>query len=509
MFDLFRSRDKAVRIMLGAILGVVALSMVTYLIPGGWMNSGGGTSTDSNVIATVGEYTVTTEQAQRVLGNLTRGRSLPPEMLAMYAPQMINNLIGERAMAYEAKRLGFEASEADTVESVRKSLPPQLFKDGKLVSKDLYSQVLAEQGLTIEQFENEASIQVLINRLRDYVAASVVVSPLEVEQEYRKRNEKSKVDYVLMPVAKYTAEAQASDAELKSYFDKHRADYQLPAKKSLGVLVIDPANVMSEIQPTDAELQSLYRSSPDKFQLPERVKIRHILLKSDASNDKEVKAKIDDLEKQLKGGADFAELAKKVSQDPGSATKGGDLDYVVRGQTVKEFEAAAFSLPVNQISEPVKTTYGYHILQVQEKQPARTIGFDEARPVLIGQIRQRKMNDLLQGAEDKAVAALRKDPSHPELAAADSHAQLFNVASFAPGDPIPGVGMEKEVDTAIVTLKKGQISPPVVLKGNKIVIADVLDEVARAPRDVRRCSGADSHQDQRRKAATGVDREGE
>ena len=481
MFDLFRSRDKAVRIMLGVILGVVALSMITYLIPGGWLGQGGDAPADTTVIATVGDYSVTTQEAQRVLGNMLRGRNLPPQIISMYAPQMINNLIGERAMAYEAKRLGFESSEADTADSIRRSLPPQLFKDGKLVSKDVYASFLAEQGMSIDEFERDAAQQVLISRLRDYIAAGVVVSPLEVEQEYHKRNDKVKVDYVLMPQAKYAAEAQASDAELKAYFDKHRADYQLPEKKSLAVLVIDPQTVQKEINPTDAELQAIYRSSPDKFQVQERVKVRHILLKSDANNDKEIKAKIDDIEKQLKAGADFAELAKKNSQDPGSAAKGGDLDWVTRGQTVKEFEAAAFSLPLNQISQPIKTTYGYHILEVTAKEPARTIGFEEAKPVLIGLYQQRKVNDLLQASEDKAVAALRKDPAHPEKAAEESKAQIYNKPDYSPGDPIPGVGQEKDVDAALAGLKKGQVSSPVVLKGNRIVIADVLDVAAARP----------------------------
>ena len=480
MFDLFRSRDKAVRIMLGAILGVVALSMVTYLIPGGWLG-GNGASTDSNVIATVGDYTVTAQDAQRVISNMTRGRNLPPEILSMYAPQMVNNLINERAMAYEAKRMGFRSNDADTAEAVRRALPPQIFKDGKLISKDIYAQVLAEQGLTIEQFESEAAQQVIVNRLRDYVAASIVVSPLEVEQEYRHRNEKTKVDYVLMPTAKYTNEAQVSDAELRAFFDKHRADYQIPEKKSLAVLLIDPDKLQADINPSDAELQALYRAMPDKFQVPERVKVRHILLRSDANNDKEVKAKIDDLEKQLKAGADFAELAKKNSQDPGSASKGGDLDWVVKGQTVKEFEAAAFSLPINQVSQPIKTTYGYHILQVTEKQPAHMIPFEEAKPALVNQIRGRRLNDILQTAQDKTVAALRKDPAHPEKAAAEAGAQIFNVPGYAPGDPIPGVGMEKDVDTALIALKKGQISQPVVLKGNKIVVVDVMDVMPARP----------------------------
>ncbi len=479
MFDLFRSRDKAVRILLGVILGIVALSMVTYLIPGGMMNGGG--STDSNVVATIGDQTVTAADAQRMIQNMVRGRNLPPEILNMYAPQMINGLIAERALAYEAKRLGFQSNEAETAEAVRKQLPPQLFQDGKLVSRDLYASVLGQQGLTIEQFEAEAAQQVITNRLRDMIAAGVVISPLEVEQEYRKRNEKAKIDYVIIPAAKYSSEAQAPNNEVKAYFDKHRSEYQVPEKKSMVVLLIDPAVLQNEIQPTEADLQKLYQANIDSFRTPERVKVRHILLKSDASNDAQVKAKIDAIEKQLKSGGDFAEIAKKESQDPGSAAKGGDLDWIVRGQTVKEFEAAAFSLPLHQISEPIKTTYGYHILEVTDKEQPRVKPFDEAKPELITKYRDRRINDLLQAAEDKAIADLRKDPLHPEKAAADSKAQLFNLASYAAGDPIPGVGVSKEVETAVAGLKKAEVSQPVVLQGNKIVIAEVTNVIPAHP----------------------------
>ena len=178
----------------------------------------------------------------------------------MYAPQMINNLIGERAMAYEAKRLGFEATEADTAEAVRHSLPPQLFKDGKLVSKDLYAQVLARTGhdhRAVRGRSGPAGAHQPVARLRSRPAWWFLRS--KSSRSTAKRNEKAKIDYVMMPTAKYTAEAQASDAELKAYFDKHRADYQVPEKKSLAVLVIDPATIQNEIQPTDAELQALYR----------------------------------------------------------------------------------------------------------------------------------------------------------------------------------------------------------------------------------------------------------
>src|SRR6516162_10022129 len=218
MFDLFRSRDKAVRILLTVILGMVALSMVTYLIPGSGMSYG---SNDANVIAKVGDQAITIQDAQRVITNMMRGRQVPPEILSVYAPQLINTMIKDRAMIYEAKRLGFQVNDAEVAKAVHDSLPPQLFQDGKF-NKDLYVAALAEQGMTPAQFEGQVAEQTLMNRLRDLIAAGVVVSPREVENEYRKRNEKAKIDYVLIPQDKYKTEAQVSDADAKAYFDKHR-----------------------------------------------------------------------------------------------------------------------------------------------------------------------------------------------------------------------------------------------------------------------------------------------
>jgi peptidyl-prolyl cis-trans isomerase D len=467
MFDLFRSRDKAVRILLTVILGLVALSMVTYLIPGSGMSYG---SNDANVIAKVGDQAITVQDAQRVITNMMRGRQVPPEILSVYAPQLINTMIKDRAMIYEAKRLGFQVNDAEVAKAVHDSLPPQLFQDGKF-NKDLYVAALAEQGMTPAQFEGQVAEQTLMNRLRDLIAAGVVVSPREVENEYRKRNEKAKVDYVLIPQDKYKTEAQVSDADAKAYFDKHRSDYQIPQKKSLAVLEIDPNVVQNEINPTEADLHNLYQMNIESFRAPESVNIRHILLKTDGKNDAQVKAKIDDIRNQLLKGADFAEMAKKYSEDPGSKDKGGLYENVVHGQMVKEFDAAAFSLPVKQISEPVKTSYGYHLLQVEAKNPARVKPFEEARAQLLADYRQKRLNAVLQTAEDKMVAALRKDPAHPEKAAAEAKAQLFNVPSYAPGDPIPGIGVSKEVDEAVVALKKGEVSAPVVLQGNRIVVA--------------------------------------
>src|SRR5438552_47217 len=191
MFDLFRSRDKAVRILLGALLVMVAISMLTYLVP----NYSSGSSTTDTVLAEVGKDVITLNDAQRLVQTTVRNRQLPPEILPNYIPQMVDQLVTERAMAYQAERLGFQVSDADLVETI-KQLVPSLFPGGQFVGASAYAGMLAQQNMTIEQFESDIRRQVLITRLRDVAVEGSIVTPLEIEQAFRKKNQKIKIEYV-------------------------------------------------------------------------------------------------------------------------------------------------------------------------------------------------------------------------------------------------------------------------------------------------------------------------
>src|SRR5664279_3626447 len=163
MFDLFRSRDKAVRILLGGLLLLVAFSMLTYLVP----NYSNGTSSGSDtVIAEVGKDSITLAEAQRLIQATVRGRQLPVEILPTYIPQMVDQMVTERAMALEAESLGLQVSDADVAESIRQ-MAPSLFPDGKFVGTDAYDSMLAQQNMTIDQFEADLKRQVAVARLRD------------------------------------------------------------------------------------------------------------------------------------------------------------------------------------------------------------------------------------------------------------------------------------------------------------------------------------------------------
>ena len=150
MFDLFRSRDKAVRILLGGLLLLVAFSMLTYLVP----SYGSGSSATDVVVAEIGTSVITLPDVQRLVQAAMRGRQLPPEILPTYVPQMIDQMVNDRAMAYEAERLGFQVSDADVALAIQQ-MAPSLFPDGKFVGKDAYAGMLAQQNMTIEQFESD------------------------------------------------------------------------------------------------------------------------------------------------------------------------------------------------------------------------------------------------------------------------------------------------------------------------------------------------------------------
>jgi peptidyl-prolyl cis-trans isomerase D len=470
MFDLFRSRDKAVRILLGALLLLVALSMVTYLVP----NTGSIDRGQESVLAEIGRDKITLQDAQQAVQGALKGRSVPPEMVSFYVPQLIQQLVTERSMAYEARRLGLHASEEDTFNAIRQ-LIPQLFPDGKFVGRETYAAMLAQQNVTIPEFERDVAQQVLVARLRQVLVEGTVVSNDEIEQEYRRRNEKIQVEYALLSRTKLKSEVQISPAEIRDYFEKNRAGFTVPEKRSLSILMIDPGKLEQTINPSDGELRRAYENEKDRFRTPERVKVRHILLKTSGKapeEDARMKAKAEDLLKQIKAGANFADLARKNSEDPGSAEKGGDLDWVVRGQTVKPFEDTAFALKPKELSGVVKTEYGYHILQLLEHETAHLKTFDEVRAQITDEYRKQRANQSLQDLTDRAQAALKKEPAE-QVARELNLPSPIHVEAVAPGDPIPEVGANKDFQQSITGLQKGEVSQPVSVPPNRIAMAVV------------------------------------
>ena len=472
MFDLFRSREKSVRYVLTGMLGLVALSMITYLIP---QTGTGVNSTDPTVVATIGKDDITALQINQAVQNMTRNRQMPPELLGIYVPQIIQNLINERAMDYEAERLKIQVSAEEVDNAIIDQLPPDAVKNGK-ADPAVLGNMLQQQGITLGKLKDDVMRQLRMTRLQQVVTGGTVVSPQEIEAEFHKRSDKVKLQYVVVSPAKFQAQAEPTDAEAKAYYDAHAATFQIPEKRNVAFILIDPERVSASLNIPEAQVLADYNSRKNDFQVTERVKARHILLKTEGTTEAVVKPKAEALLKQLKAGGDFAKLAKENSNDPGSATQGGDLGFLVKGQTVPEFEKSAFSLKPGEISDLVKTQYGFHIIQVQQHDQPQIQPFEQVKNQIMLDIRQRSANQMMEKTADATVAALRKDPTHPEKAAEIAGSPLQKAENIQAGDPIPGIGVSKEFDTAIGGLKKGEaMAGPVVLPNGRAVIAVVTE----------------------------------
>jgi peptidyl-prolyl cis-trans isomerase D len=346
---------------------------------------------------------------------------------------------------------------------------PQFFPNGTLANKDQFEAALAQQGITLQDVVDEARNQVVLRKMQSAVLGSIVVTPKEIEDAYRQKYEKMKIQYIAFPAAKFRDQAKPSDEEVRAYYDKNKASFAQPSKTAYQVVVLDQDKVAATINVTDEQLRTAYSNALDNFRMPERVHARHILLKTEGKSDadkKALKAKAEDLVKQLKNGADFAELAKKYSED-GSKDQGGDLGWFTHGQMVAEFDSAAFALKPKEISGVVTSQFGYHIIQTLEKDPAKLKPFEEVKDELAKEVRAQAVTDKMQTLADQMHADLVKTPKSAAEVAKKYGADLIVMPAAAPGDAIPGLGTNPEIDSALATMKPDEVSPEIVLPNNR------------------------------------------
>ncbi|HEX4227693.1 MAG TPA: peptidyl-prolyl cis-trans isomerase [Bryobacteraceae bacterium] len=479
MFDLFRSREKSVRILLGALLVVVALSMCLYLIPGGPGSASG--PTGNTIVATVGDQKITLQQLQQSIDSINQRQNIPKQLMAQYVPVILNSMVEVEALAYRARQLGITVSDAELADLIRADMSRAL--GGTNFDLSLYQAALAQQGMTVADFEHKQRQDFLASRLESLQLQSVVVSEAEAKQRYREDNEKVALQYIAFDPKHFVAKVNQDPAALKAYFDKNRSLFQTPEKRSADLIVGTVPDFEKTAKVTDAQLQQLYNTNLDSYRLPERVHVRHILIMTQGKSPEEkakLKAKAEDVLSQLKKGADFATLAKKDSEDPGSAAKGGDLGWIARGQTVPQFEQAAFSQKPGDLSGVVESSFGYHIIQVLEHQAAHLQTFDEVKPQLMAQMQKQVGTEDLKRAIADAHSEIEKNPGQADEIAKKYSLRVFKVDQLASNQPLPEVMSAPEPMTAIFSTPKGQVTKVVNLDSMGKSVFAVVDSITPA-----------------------------
>ena len=447
-------------------LGLVCLAFIIFYIPDFLRGSGADAASGDTIAMVDGQEISTGEfrrtyQAQLQAYRSAYGANMSEQLLKQLGieQQILQQMVDERAAIAEADRLKITASD----EEVRQAIftMPAFQENGAFIGDQRYQQLLRMQRppMTAAEFEDSVRRQLTVQKLRSSLTDWMSVADKELEQEYRRRNDKVKLAVVSLTADSFRNQVHVSDTDVSSYFDAHKNDFKIPEKRKIRYALIDIDAIRAKINVPNSDVERAYNNNIEQYSTPEQVRASHILLKTDGKDDAAVKAKAEDILKQAKSGADFAELAKKYSEDEGSAKNGGDLDYFGRGRMVPEFDQAVFAMAPGQISDLVKTQYGYHIIKLVDKKNATTRPLQDVRQQIVDQLAYEKAQTQASDLADSLGKQISK-PADLDRVAKANGLTVQESGFFARDEPITGLGPAPEASAKAFDMKQGDVSGP-------------------------------------------------
>src|SRR5580700_7994956 len=492
MIRFLQKSGQTTKYVLGGLLLLICASMVITLIPGGL---GGDVFTGTpgkGIIAKVDGADITAEEVHDTARqNAQRDAQRYGEMASKIMPFLIqqettravDQLISRQALLSEAGRMGLRVTPAEVKDELQHGrYAATFFPGGNFIGQTEYENKLQGANLTPVTFEQAVGNDILLTKLQALISGSASVSESEIRAEFTKQNSKVKFDYALLKQDDLRKGLHPTDDELKAFYESHKASYanSIPEKRKVKYAVIETAKAEAGVQVTEDDLRKYYDDNRESYRVPEQVKVSHIWIKmplpgADGKTDDkavaEAQHRAEDLLKQIKAGAKFEDVAKKYSEDSGSANVGGSLGLIGKGQLAPEFEKAAFSLPKGQISDVVKSVDGFHIVRVDDKQEAHVKPLDEVKSTIEPILRNLKGQ---QAAQKQAKALLEQAKAEGlEAAAAEQHIPVINSDFFGRKDMLPGLGPAQQfMDAVFSTAEK---SPPDVAPASQgIVVFQLL-----------------------------------
>jgi peptidyl-prolyl cis-trans isomerase D len=477
MLKVFRDNLKNLAWILWVIIALFVLALAADF---GASVRGGGTGVTA---ATVGGETVSRAEFQREYErrrNLLRqvyGEQLTPELeQQMRLPlQALDLVINRKILLGEARRLGLTVTDAELRERI---LEESVFQDeqGRFIGEEKYRQILQANQLNPTSFEDDIREELLLKKLTDALSANLYVGEDEVRRAYREQVERAKIRYLQLPRARFMQEVQVQPADLSAYFAAHKQELRLPEQREVAYLLVDGGRMADQVKLSDAELRSWYDAHKDELTPEEQVRARHVLVMvNDQRSDEQARQRIEEARKRLAGGADFAAVAGELSEDPASKGNGGDLGWFGRGKMVKEFEEAAFGAQPGKLVGPVKSSLGYHLLEVTEKRPGGLRPFAEVREQIRSRLTAEKAQQLAETrAKELAGRLAENKPRGVEelraLAQQSPGVTFAESGKFGAQDSVSGIGPNPAFTTAAFSLKKGDVSQAIQLPQGWAVI---------------------------------------
>ena len=415
--------------------------------------------------------------------------------------QILQQLIDEEAMVAESRKQGITVNDVEIRERILAL--PGFQENGKFVGEQRYRQILQIQNppLSTTEFESSLRRALQIEKLRTALTGWMSVSDADVIAEFKKRNEKVKLEVVPVTAEAFKSQVTVTDAELVPYFEKAKDKYRIGEKRKIKYAQVNVDQVRSTITVPEAEIAAFYQQNLQQYQTPAQVRASHILFKLEGKDEKAVTAIAEDVLKKVKApNADFAALAKQYSEDDTNNMNGGDLDYFGRGRMVAEFEQVAFAMKAGEISNLVKTAFGIHIIKMVDNQPDTTRALADVHAELEDQLKWQKAQAEAERIA-KSLEATTKTPADLDKVAKERSLAVVETGLIASDEPIQGVGAQPELATRVFGMKEGEVTPAMrvatgwvfaTVTGRQDSYVPKLDEVkARVADDVRQEKAAE------------------
>jgi peptidyl-prolyl cis-trans isomerase D len=441
------------------------LTFILLYIPDFITPTTGTGAAPGEVVAEVGGRRVTAgEFQQRYISQIQAyrnqfGGSINTSLLRQLGieQQILNQMIEEQVALIEADRNGIRVTDDELAQQIL-SLPG-LQENGQFIGEARYQQLLQSQNppMTPSQFEEGLRRSLIVDKLRAALTDWMAVPDSEVEREYTQRNEKVKLQVVALTADRFRDKVAVTDADVAAHYGSHSAEYRRGEQRKIRYLLLDREQARQKVVVPPTDIQRYYNDNIEQYQTPEQVRASHILLETAGKNDADVKKRAEEILQQVKSGADFAELAKKVSEDKGSRENGGDLDYFGRGRMVPEFEQVAFSLQPGQTSDLVKSQFGYHIIKVVDKKAGSTRPLEEVRAQIQQQLAMQTADQRISD-QARTLESRIDDPGDLDAVARELGIMVQESGFFEREDPVPGLGVAPQVAMEAFTLMDKQVS---------------------------------------------------
>ena len=382
----------------------------------------------------------------------------------------IDRLINESLLEKEAHRAGLTVSEQEVAEAIVKD--PSLQQNGAFIGKERYEKLYRSNPVMFENYEATVRRQLLQDKVRSLLEDSVTVTDSEIEEAFRRQNEKASFEYVLIDAARLPS-ATPSDAALQDYYRAHAGDYQSPEGRSGRYVLFATKEIAAKIDVPESEIRSQFlQDQKTVYSTPEKRRASHILVKvaSDASPGVLAAAQ-EKIQKALKRVAseDFAKVAREVSEDS-TASSGGDLGYFTRDQMVRDFSDAAWALAVGQTSPVVRTPFGLHVIKLTDIQAARELSLDEARPQVLAALQAARARDEANRRAADLAGKVKSAGGDLAKAARDGSLAVKEFQGVHPGEPMADLGVQPVVASVLFSLKSGETSAPIPVSSGVVVV---------------------------------------